>query len=116
MCAFVSRDHVFSFSPLLKDIFPLIRDIKSIEYYTIGENITILLGMSVVTITFLGLIYSILVLYKLMFASLTRNVDTTIKENELIIISSILHHHGVILDEDIEFEAGEHYFVKGYDQ
>lgn len=112
-CTILSVESMYTlFEPLLKDVFSIVGEIKSIQYFTMGESIKVLFGLAIMAISFLLLIYSVLVLYKLLFASLTRNADTTIKENELKIITSILHHQGVLVDENKEYEEGMRYFVK----
>lgn len=113
-CAILSAESMYNlFAPLLKDIFSIVKDIESIRYFTIAESINILLGLAIIAISSFLLVYSIIMLYKLFFSSLTRNADSTIKENELKIISSILHHHGVLLDEDKEYDVAASYFIKG---
>lgn len=112
LSAIFSAEHIFlMFESSVRDTFSIVREINLKELFTMGESILIILGLALLASCFLFLLLALLNSIGF-FASVTRNIDSTIKENELKMIFAILLLHGVFLDKDKECHIAESYFIK----
>ena len=97
----VSVDLIFEkFSEITSMVLSLVKALMLIEKITLKEALVVIIGISTIIFLICLLIRSLKALYDVISGSLTRSADTTITENELKIISAILHHHSIFLDDE----------------
>ena len=117
MTLFLSTEKIaYVFNYVFNDIGQTASVIESIYCVyadmTFLQQILSLFFLAFILVAIPSFIYGVFSICKLMVASVTRDANTTIVENELCILRELLKYHGEILDEEKAKEKVREYFKK----